>query len=163
MPRYRGILEETGCTGADKSLALYTKQAMGLKTCIYSTYSPLSSAHLWLCCSNFFNPSKKNYFGCAANNKIWNKKSQRLISTPTYCLTDCSFPILDLVTTKIAIFWTMTLRCPIWVYWRFGGKYYLHLQESKSNPRKQSAPNKLEQIFSASYSHLAVSWITFLP
>jgi hypothetical protein len=50
-----------------------------LKKCIYSTYSPLSSTHLWICCSNFFNPSKKNSFGHAAN-----KKSQRLISTPTY-------------------------------------------------------------------------------
>jgi hypothetical protein len=59
----------------------------GLKTtkygleekCIYSTYSPLSSTHLWLRCSNFFNPNKKNSFGCAGN-----RKSQRLISTPTY-------------------------------------------------------------------------------
>jgi hypothetical protein len=40
------------------------------------TYSPLSSTHLWLRCSNFFNPSKKNYSDCAAN-----RKSQRLIST----------------------------------------------------------------------------------
>jgi hypothetical protein len=40
---------------------------------------PLSSTHLWLRCSNFFNPSKKNSFGCAAN-----RKSQILISTPTY-------------------------------------------------------------------------------
>jgi hypothetical protein len=46
---------------------------------IYSTYSPLNSTHLWLRCSNFFNPSKKNYFGCAAN-----RTSQRLISTYTY-------------------------------------------------------------------------------
>jgi uncharacterized Zn-finger protein len=34
--------------------------------------------------SNLFNPSKKNYFGCAANRNIGNRKSQRLISTPTY-------------------------------------------------------------------------------
>jgi hypothetical protein len=54
------------------------------KKCIYSTYSPLSSTHLWLRCSNFFNPSKENSFGCAANRKIWNRKSQILISTPTY-------------------------------------------------------------------------------
>jgi hypothetical protein len=45
---------------------------------------PLSSTHLWLHCSNFFNPSKKNSFGCAATRKIGNKKSQRLISTPTF-------------------------------------------------------------------------------
>jgi hypothetical protein len=31
---------------------------------------PLSSTHLWLRCSNFFNPSKKNSFGCAANREI---------------------------------------------------------------------------------------------
>jgi hypothetical protein len=65
---------------ADKSLALQRKQqATGLKKCIYSTYSPLISIHLWLRCSDFFNPSKKDSFGCAAN-----RKSQRLISTPTY-------------------------------------------------------------------------------
>jgi hypothetical protein len=32
------------------------KQATSLKKCIYSTYYPLISTHLWLCCSNFFNP-----------------------------------------------------------------------------------------------------------
>jgi hypothetical protein len=48
------------------------------------TYSHLSSTHLWLRCCNFFNPSKKNSFSCAANRKIGNRKSQRLISTPTY-------------------------------------------------------------------------------
>jgi hypothetical protein len=31
-------------------------------------YSPLSSTHLWLRCSNFFNPSKKNSSGRAANH-----------------------------------------------------------------------------------------------
>jgi hypothetical protein len=55
---------------------------MGLKQYIYSTYSPLSSTHLWLRCSNIFNPPKKNSFGCAAN-----RKSQRLISTPKYAVT----------------------------------------------------------------------------
>jgi hypothetical protein len=54
------------------------------KKCIYCTYSPLSSTHLWLRCSNFFNTSKKNSFGCAANRKIGNRKSQRLISIATY-------------------------------------------------------------------------------
>jgi hypothetical protein len=39
----------------------------------------LSSTHLWLRCSNFFYPSKKNYLACAVN-----RKSRRLISTPTY-------------------------------------------------------------------------------
>jgi hypothetical protein len=39
------------------------------KKCIYSTYSFLISTHLWLRCSKFFNPSKKNSLGCAANRK----------------------------------------------------------------------------------------------
>jgi hypothetical protein len=38
------------------------------------TYSPLSSTRLWLRCSNFFNPSKKNSFGCAANRNIGKAK-----------------------------------------------------------------------------------------
>jgi hypothetical protein len=71
--------------GADKSL-LYKKkqQATGLKKCIYSTYSPLSSTHLRRRCSNFFDPSKNISFCCDANRKIGNRKSQRLISAPTY-------------------------------------------------------------------------------
>jgi hypothetical protein len=40
---------------------------MGLKTYIYSA---LSYTHLWLRCSNFFNPSQKNYFNYVANKKI---------------------------------------------------------------------------------------------
>jgi hypothetical protein len=66
--------------------ALSSKRATGLKKCIYSKYSPLSSTHLWLRCFNFFNLSKNNSFGCAANRKIGNRKSQsqRFISTPTY-------------------------------------------------------------------------------
>jgi hypothetical protein len=32
------------------------------KQCIYTF--PLSSTHLWLRCSNYFNPSKKNSFAC---------------------------------------------------------------------------------------------------
>jgi hypothetical protein len=38
--------------------------------------------HLWLRCSNIFNPSKKNFSGYAAQMKIGNRKSQRYISTP---------------------------------------------------------------------------------
>jgi hypothetical protein len=70
--------------GTDKSLALSRKQqAMGLKKYIFSAYPPLSSTHLRLCCSNFFNQPKKNSFGCAANRKRGKRKIQRLISTPT--------------------------------------------------------------------------------
>jgi hypothetical protein len=67
------------------------------KKWIYSTYSPLSSTHLWLRCSTFFNPPKKNYFGCVANRKIGNRKSQRLISTLRTCYFHCSLhrPWLD--------------------------------------------------------------------
>jgi hypothetical protein len=39
---------------------------------------PELHTQLWLRCSDFFNPSKKNSFGCAAN-----RKGQRLTSTPT--------------------------------------------------------------------------------
>jgi hypothetical protein len=46
----------------------------------------LSPIHLWLCCSNFINPPKKNSLGCAANRKTRNRKSQRLISTLTYSI-----------------------------------------------------------------------------
>jgi hypothetical protein len=42
---------------------------------IYLLYIfPLSSKLLWLRCSNFFNPSKKNSFACAANRKIGKAK-----------------------------------------------------------------------------------------
>jgi hypothetical protein len=52
------------------SLWLYKeKTRYGIeKKCIYSTYSPQSSTHLLLRCSNFINPSKKNNFACAANH-----------------------------------------------------------------------------------------------
>jgi hypothetical protein len=65
------------------SLRLYKEnnKLRDWKKCIYSSYSP-SSTHIWLRCSNFFNPPKKNSFGCAANRKTGNRKTQRLISTP---------------------------------------------------------------------------------
>jgi hypothetical protein len=56
--------------GADKSLALQRKQqATALKN-VFTPHippSPLSFTQLWLRCSNFFNPSKENSFGYAAN------------------------------------------------------------------------------------------------
>jgi hypothetical protein len=58
----------------------------GLKKCIYSTCSPLISTHLWLRCSNFFNPSKKNSFGCAEN-----RKSQKTYQHPYVHFKTCSF------------------------------------------------------------------------
>jgi hypothetical protein len=70
--------------GSDKFLALWRKQATGLKKCIYIFLSELHT--FCLRCSNFFNLSKKNSFGFAANRKRWNRKSQGLISTLTYIL-----------------------------------------------------------------------------
>jgi hypothetical protein len=64
-----GFIKKTSC-GIEKLYLLYI--------------FPPNSTHLWLCCSNFFNPSKKNSFGCAANRKVGNRKTQRLISTPMY-------------------------------------------------------------------------------
>jgi hypothetical protein len=64
---------ETDMRGADKSLALQRKlQVRGLKKCIYIFPPELHT--LRLRCSNFFNPSKKNSFGCAANRKIGKAK-----------------------------------------------------------------------------------------
>jgi hypothetical protein len=40
------------------------------KKYIYSTYSPLSSTHLWLRCSNFFNPSKKKMFWLCCKPRV---------------------------------------------------------------------------------------------
>jgi hypothetical protein len=57
MSRTRGLI----------SFWLYKGNNLRDRKCIYSTYSPLSSTHSWLRCSNLFNPSKKNSFGCAAN------------------------------------------------------------------------------------------------
>jgi hypothetical protein len=65
------------------SLWLYKENKLRDWKNVFS-YSTLSSTHLWLRCPNFFNPAKKNYFSCAANRKIRNRKSQRIISTPTY-------------------------------------------------------------------------------
>jgi hypothetical protein len=59
-----------------KSLVLQRKQqATEFKNCIYSIYPPLSSTHSWLRCSDFFNPSKKNSFGFAANRKTGQAKT----------------------------------------------------------------------------------------
>jgi hypothetical protein len=62
------------------------------KTKMYLLYIfPLSPTHLWLRCSNFFKPSKKHSYGCAAN-----RPSQRLISTPTYSYDlshSCSYSV----------------------------------------------------------------------
>jgi hypothetical protein len=101
----RGVFRKlSNARGADKSLALYRKQqATGLKECIYSTYSLLCSTHLWLHFSNFFNPSKKNSFGYAAN-----RKNQRLISTPTYVRVS-SIMLLGYILKYIALY-TETCR-----------------------------------------------------
>jgi hypothetical protein len=69
---------------------------------------PLSSTHLRLRYSISFNPSKKNSFGCAVNRKIGNRKSERLISTPTYTNLEVKylrfyprFPLAIIIPTLI--------------------------------------------------------------
>jgi hypothetical protein len=66
------------------SLWLYKENKLRDWNNIFTLRIPPSSTHLWLRCSNFFIPSKKNSFGCAANRKIGNRERQKLISTPTY-------------------------------------------------------------------------------
>jgi hypothetical protein len=60
---------------------------------VFTLHIPLDlHIHLWLRCSNFFNPWKIHSYGCAANTKIGNKKSQKFISTPTsLCFADSVF------------------------------------------------------------------------
>jgi hypothetical protein len=72
------------------SLWLYKEnnKLQGWKKCIYPTYSPLSSTHLWLLCSNFFNPSMKNSFGCAANHQFSaNVASSMHENLPLWCFS----------------------------------------------------------------------------
>jgi hypothetical protein len=104
------------------------------------TYSPLSSTHLWLRCSSFFNPSKKNSFGFAAN-----RKSQRLISASTYLRRlIASEPQHNIHTTLYLLenpmTWTVTE-----IYRCFRATYSLYLQGRKSNPNKQTSSKSLKR------------------
>jgi hypothetical protein len=54
---------------------------------------PLSPTHLWLRCSNFFNPSKKNSFGCAPNREIGKAKD---LSAPLRMYLWLCSPLLGL-------------------------------------------------------------------
>jgi hypothetical protein len=56
----------------------------GIKKMYFLYIFSLSSTHLWLLCSKFFNPSEEKYFGFATDIKLGNKKGQRLISCPMY-------------------------------------------------------------------------------
>jgi hypothetical protein len=74
------------------SLWLYKENSKLLDWKLYLLYIfPLSSTHLWLRCSNFFNDSRNILVVVL---RIGNRKSQRLISTPTYPaiydITPCS-------------------------------------------------------------------------
>jgi hypothetical protein len=100
------------------SLWLYKeKKVTGLKKYIYSTCSPLSSTHLWLPRSNFFNAFNKNCFGCAAN-----MRSQKHISTPTYIkipsyrypnyLIVFHLPQVWSVFRDVCRFWQVHSKCP---------------------------------------------------
>jgi hypothetical protein len=75
----------TDTRGADKSFAIIRKTtSYGIEKMYLLYIFPLSSTHLLLPFSNFFNSCKKNTIACAANRKIGNRKSKRLIGTPTY-------------------------------------------------------------------------------
>jgi hypothetical protein len=100
---------------------------MGLKQCIYSTDSPLSPTHLWLLCSNFFNPSKKNSFGYAANRKIGNRKSQRLISSLFPCDISFTDKFINLLIHELALLWYMLVTWAL--YWH---TRYFQQQQQKS-------------------------------
>jgi hypothetical protein len=67
---------------------VYKKKSYEVEKNLFTLHIPLSSTHLCLRCSNFFNPFKKKNFFCFPTNM----KSQRLISTPKY--TDC--PLLSI-------------------------------------------------------------------
>ena len=54
--------------GADTSLTRPgRKQTTATKLGIYSTFSPRSSIHFLICCSNFCKPLKKNFENCPSN------------------------------------------------------------------------------------------------
>jgi hypothetical protein len=92
--RHRIIFEQAQRTReADKSLALQREQATALQK--------MHLLYICLLCSNFFNPSKKNSFGCAANRKIGKRKSQRLITYQhPYIIRISAMPCLSAVTFK---------------------------------------------------------------
>jgi hypothetical protein len=112
-----------------------------MKKCIYSTYSPLSSKHLWLRCSNFFNPSKKNSFGCAANKKIGKAKDLSAYLSINRC------PLGPI--PRMTNFWP-SLSIPVCVtclhmrrqYWRClcGGERLSLLRVRDVAPRNKSRP-----------------------
>jgi hypothetical protein len=69
--------------GADKSLGFIKKTSYGIEKMYLLYIFPLSSStRLWLRCSNFFNPSKKNSFGCAANRKIGKQEKPKTYRHP---------------------------------------------------------------------------------
>ena len=60
------ILLLRSCRGADKSLAR-PERRQAIELGIYSTYSPRSSIHFLVCCSNFCKPLKKHSEDCPSN------------------------------------------------------------------------------------------------
>jgi hypothetical protein len=61
-----------------------------------------------LLCTNFFNPSKKDSFGCAANRKIGNRKSEKHISPPAYKRSPNSQTICVCVFRRVSV-----SECPL--------------------------------------------------
>jgi hypothetical protein len=74
-------------------LALLKKISYRIEKMYLLYIFPLSSTYLWLRCSNIFNPSKNNSFGCAANREIRNRKRGRISTQWTNWLIRCQFEI----------------------------------------------------------------------
>jgi hypothetical protein len=69
------------------SLWLYKENKQWDWKNVFTLHIPLWAPHTYNFVLTSLNHPKKKSFGCAANRKIGNSKSQRLISTPTYYLT----------------------------------------------------------------------------
>jgi hypothetical protein len=97
---------------------------------IYLLYiiPPWGSTHLWLRCSNFFNPSKKNSFDYAAIRKIGNRKSQGLIRSASLCVEQ-GWP--ELVSRKSFVFWDIKQCSPLKINRCFGVTFHFLYQSGR--------------------------------
>jgi hypothetical protein len=95
---------------------------------------PPSSTHLWLRCSNFFNPSKKNSFDCVADRKMGKAKDlpAHLRNLKEVVGSSCEYvdgsldvwapvrhPLEQWVCWKLVrvntyLQWSISLQCNIW-------------------------------------------------
>jgi hypothetical protein len=93
------------------------------KKCVYSTCSPLRSTHLWLRCSKFFNPSKNNSCGCAANRKIGKAKdlSAPLRTSPYvrisgYLINGNFLPDLQMRCISVVLSWAFLFQTRCFIF-----------------------------------------------